>query len=160
MKFYEALNEQMNFEYESAYLYKSMAAYLEDEGYGGFAFWMNAQVAEEVGHGEKIRAFLHEKGIKPVYRELAKPADDFSSVLDVFQRSLAHEKIVTENIDKLVNLARESDDKAGEIFLQWFVMEQVEEEDSFSNIIQRLERIGDSKAGLYNFDGVMGQRRD
>ena len=154
----DLLNEQMNFEYESAYIYKAMSAYTNDEELDGFTSWLDLQVDEEIVHGEGMRKFLQSVGYKPHYTAMAEPKSDYESALDVMQTALEHEKEVTRRITNIANEARESDARVFS-FIQWYIDEQVEEEENFSKIIRRLERIGDDWHSIYMLDQELGQRQ-
>lgn len=158
MKIFDALNEQMNFELESAYLYRQMAGYLADQGMDGMAHFMNEQVAEEVEHSDKIRQFLYEVNYRINYRAIDPGSRDYDSILDVFQKALDHEKVVTSKIHDLVRLAREEGELRAESMLQWFVNEQVEEEDNFTTLVEQLERVDGHWEGLYMLDNSLAQR--
>lgn len=157
-KLYDGLNEQMNFELESAYIYATMAAYLDGKGMAGMTHFIDLQVKEEVEHAERIKVFLREIGYDVKYRSLDPGNGKFTSILDVFQKALDHEKVVTANIHNLVNDAKKDNDQKALNLLYWFVDEQIEEEDTFSTIVERIERIEDSWAGLYQYDSILAQR--
>ncbi len=154
----KALNTQANAEMWSAHLYLSMSLQLSAEGLGGFAQWMRIQYQEEVQHAFKIMRFLVERGGKPTLSDIKDIPVDFGSTVEIFELALEHEKKVTDNIDKLVDLIREENDKATEYALQWFVTEQVEEEATLVGIIEKLKRIGDG-AGLYMLDKELAARQ-
>jgi len=154
----EALNDQVNKELYSAYLYQAMGAQAEFDGFEGIASWMSVQAEEEVFHAKKIYNFINEKGGRVELESIEKPPVDFDSVQAMFEGALEHEQFVTKSINELVDLAQEENDHATEIFLQWFVEEQVEEEDSVESILDKLELIGDSGQGLLMFDKELGQR--
>lgn len=153
----DKLNEQMNFEYESAYIYKAMAAYTDDLDLDGVTTWLEAQTDEEIFHGEGMRKFLQSVGYKPHYTAIAEPKNDYDSLLDVMQTALDHEKEVTRRITEISNQAREEDARVFS-FIQWYIDEQVEEEENFSKIIKRLERVGDDWHSIYILDQELGQR--
>ena len=152
------MNEQMNFEYESAYIYKTMAAFLKDMEMDGMAHFMELQASEEVEHAEEFKNMLQNLGNSVKFRTLDPGAGKFDSILDVFEKALAHEKVVTENITKLYEQALKEKNRPVQNFLSKFIHEQVEEEDNFRGIIERLERINESWAGLYIYDGELGRR--
>lgn len=154
----KALNIQANAEMWSAHLYLSMSLQLSAEGLGGFAQWMRVQYQEEVQHAFKILRFLVERGGKPTLSDIKDIPVDFGSTVEIFELALEHEKLVTDSIDKLVDLIREENDKATEYALQWFVTEQVEEEATLVGIIEKLKRIGDG-AGLYILDKELAARQ-
>ena len=158
MKILDMVNEQMNFELESAYVYRGMAIYAAYEDFDGFAAWLDAQVREEIEHSEKMKAFLQEVGYKPTYRQMPKPEDSYESLLDVMKTALDHEKLVTKKITEIVHAAREEKDERVISFLQGFIDEQVEEEDTFSKLVTRLERIHGNMGALYFMDSQMGKR--
>ncbi|MBU5669846.1 ferritin [Peptoniphilus sp. MSJ-1] len=157
-KLIKAINEQYNFEIESGYIYISMAHYVKDKGMDGFAHFFYKQAEEEFEHAEKFREFLFDIDEKPVLAEIPKPQEEFGNFTETFKTALEHEKEVTKRIHELYDLAIEENDHRAKSVLQWFVDEQVEEEDTFRGIIERLERINESWAGLYIYDGELGQR--
>lgn len=158
MKILDAINEQANFELESAYVYLTMSSYLADQDMAGMKHFMDQQAKEEIEHAEKMIRFLQEVGYSVKYRPLDPGDGKFDSLLDVFKKALAHEKQVTENIYKLVDLARKEDYKPAESMLQWYVDEQVEEEDNFNTLITQLERAGSNWGALYQIDHYMSKR--
>lgn len=157
-KLAQALNEQINKEIFSEYLYLSMAAYAVDKGMGGFSNWFIMQAQEEHFHAMKIFHYLNERGARVVLEAIGKPEENFSSIIELFHKGLEHEKYVTQSINDLVSLARGENDYAMQQFLGWFVEEQVEEEASFETIIAKLEMLGDKGAGLIMMDNQLGAR--
>jgi len=157
-KLYEHLNEQMNFELESAYIYATMAAYLDKMNMKGMAHFLEKQAEEEVEHAKKFKKFLQDTGYGVKYRKLEPGSGEFDSILDVFSKALAHEKKVTARINDLVKEAREEEDQRVLNLLAWFVDEQIEEEDTFSIIKERLERIDGAWNGLYFLDSELGRK--
>lgn len=154
----DALNEQMKNEFFSAYLYKAMAAYFEDEDLPGFAHWMKLQALEELCHGEKFFNYICEAGGRAVLLPIDGPKTDYESPLDVFEYSLKHEQFVTASIDNLMTLAKSENAHATEIFLQWFVTEQVEEEANFGLVLKKVKRLEGDSRGLMMMDQELGQR--
>lgn len=154
----KALNQQINAELYSAYLYQSMAAYFEDKSLVGFANWMDLQAEEEMAHARKIYDFVNERGGRVILEGIEKPKSSWESQLDVFKESLAHEEKITAMINDLVSLAAAEKDYATHSFLQWFVDEQVEEEDTVGEIVDKLELIGDSTQGLFMMDDKLAAR--
>lgn len=154
----KALNQQVNAEFYSAYLYLGMSTYFESLSLPGFANWMFVQYQEEVSHALKIFHFVNERGGKAELFTIEKPLQDWSSPLNVFEASLKHEQHVTNLIDNLVDLAIKEKDHATNSFLQWFVNEQVEEEASASTIVDQLKMIDNSKNGLYLLDRELTKR--
>ena len=157
-KMEEALNGQLNAELYSAYLYLSMAAYFESVDLAGFANWMRIQNREEQFHAMKFYDYIIERGGRVTLRRIETPPSDWDSPLAAFEATLEHERKVTGLINDLVYLARQEKDNASEIFLQWFVNEQVEEEDNVSKGLGQLKLIKDSPQALFMMDKEMGQR--
>ena len=153
-----ALNSQFNAETYSAYLYLSMAAYFQSISLGGFANWMRVQAQEELTHAMKFYDFINERGGRVTLTAIDAPPTKWKSILDVFEATLSHEQKVTSLINDLVNLALKEKDHASQIFLQWFVSEQVEEEDSADEIVQKLKLIGDAGGGIFMLDREFAQR--
>jgi ferritin len=154
----KSLNHQINRELYSAYLYVSMASYAVSEGLNGFANWFTVQAKEEVFHAEKMYNYVNQQGSKVILEAIEQPPVDFSSMLDLFEKTLEHEKGVTAMINNLVKLAREENDYATESFLKWYVTEQVEEEASPTEIIQKLKLIGKDGRGLLMIDKELAAR--
>ena len=157
-KLLDAMNEQMKNEFASAYIYLAMAGYFQAEDLPGTANWMRVQAMEELTHGEKFFHFICDAAGRTDLRAIDMPQNSFKSPLDCFKAGIKHENFVTASINNLVNLARKDNNYAAEIFLQWFVTEQVEEEANFNLIIKKLERIGDDGNGLLRLDEELGQR--
>ncbi len=155
----EALNKQLNAELYSAYMYLSMTAWFEAMNLDGFASWMKAQALEEVEHAMKFYNFINERGGRVRLMPIEGPPTDWDSPVDVFEAAYKHEQYVTSLINDLVNLAVEEKDHATQIFLQWFVTEQVEEEASFSSILEKLRMVGESPGPLFMMDRELGQRQ-
>ncbi len=157
-KIQDAMNQQIKNELDSAYLYLSMAAYFESINLPGLAHWMRMQDEEERLHAMKFYDFIHERGGRVILLALDQPAAEFESPLDVFEKTLEHEQKVTALINGLYALAVEEKDYASQIFLQWFITEQIEEEDNAGQIIETLKMIGDSHQGLLMLDRELAQR--
>ena len=157
-KLVDQLNKQISEEINSAYLYLSMAADFENKNLSGMAGWMYSQYHEEMEHAQKIYKYLVERGEKVILGEIKKPQDSWNSPKEVFEASLKHEKYITGCIDRLYKLAIEADDVATQIFLQWFVTEQVEEEASVDAVINKISMVGDNPNGLYMLDKELGAR--
>jgi ferritin len=155
-----AINEQINKELFSAYLYLAMAAHFEAINLPGFAKWMKVQAEEERGHGMKMWDYLYERGAKVVLKAIENPTKAFGRPREIFEEVLAHERKVTALINALHALAVEEKDPATEIFLQWFVTEQVEEEKNASDLVEQLKMSGDQSFGLLFMDQhVLGERK-
>jgi ferritin len=157
-KMHKAFNDQINAEMYSSYLYLSMESYFQSISLTGFAAWMRAQVQEEMMHAMKFYDFVHERNGKVTLEATDKPETSWSSPLVAFEHILKHEEHVTSLINNLVDLAISEKDHASNIFLQWFVTEQVEEEASAGAIIDRLKLIQDNPSGLFMLDAELGKR--
>ena len=157
-KMTKALNDQINNELYASYLYLSMSAWFESQNWPGFAHWMRLQSQEEYDHAMKIYEFVHERGEQVTLTSIAGPKTEWKKPLDAFKDALAHEKKVTGNFQDLTDLAIKLKDHATQIFLQWFVTEQVEEEKNADEIIQMLLKIGDSTGAMFQLDRQLGKR--
>ncbi|MBN1818992.1 MAG: ferritin [Sedimentisphaerales bacterium] len=157
-KMEKALNGQINAELYSAYLYLSMAAWFESKNLPGFANWMRIQFQEEQFHAMKFYDYILERGGTVTLSAIEAPQTTWKSPLDAFESTLEHEQKVTGLINDLVYLARDEKDNASEIFLQWFVTEQVEEEDNVNTILGQLEWIKDHPQALFGLNKELGQR--
>lgn len=153
-----ALNEQINKEIFSAYLYLSMSIHLDSIGLKGMAHWMKIQYQEELMHADKIINYLISKGEKPELKEIKQPQNNWNSIVSIFEAGLKHEEYITQSINDIVVLTKETNDFSTFNFLQWFITEQNEEEEIFRDILDELKMIGDNKAGLFFIDKEMGQR--
>lgn len=154
----DAINEQIGHEMASAYLYLSMAAYFESENLPGFAKWMRIQFSEEQSHAMKFFDYVLDQGEKVVLQAIPQPQISFASALDVFKRTYEHEQKVTKLILGIYQTAVKENDIASQIFLQWFINEQVEEEKNASTIVDLLSKIGTSVGSLYQLDHNLGKR--
>lgn len=157
-KMEKALNAQLNAEMYSGYLYLSMAAYFEDEGLNGFANWMRVQAQEELDHGMKFYDYIIRRGAKVVLEEIEKPQTEWDSTLAAFEHVLSHEQLVTSLINNLVDLAIVEKDHATNNFLQWFVEEQVEEEENAMEILGKVKLAGDSSQIIYMLNDEFATR--
>jgi ferritin len=157
-KIQEAFNAQINAELFSAYLYMSMAAYFDNKNLSGFANWMKVQTQEEMTHAQKFYDFIIERGGRAEMRAIDKPKSDWESTKSVFEETYKHEQHVTALINDLVDLSLAEKDHAAYNFLQWFVNEQVEEEASADEILQKLIMIGDFGPGVYMMDKDLAAR--
>lgn len=157
-KMEKALNKQINAELYSAYLYLSMSAYFESVELPGAAQWMKSQTQEEMMHAMKIYEFVNERGGRVKLEAISEPEMEWDSPLNAFEDALKHEKHVTSLINDLVDLAISEKDHATQIFLQWFVTEQVEEEASANSVVQKLKLAGESPGGLFMVDRELGTR--
>ena len=157
-KMSDAINQQINAELYSAYLYLAMGAYFKDKALDGFAGWMEAQAQEEVSHAQKFYNELFERGGRVTLEAIDKPPAEWDSAKAVFQAVYEHEQKVTSMINNLADLANQDNDHASQVFLHWFVSEQVEEEANAKAICDKLEMIGDHPQGLLMLDRELGQR--
>ncbi len=152
------LNKQIVAEIYSAYLYLSMSAYFLSLNLSGFAQWMRAQAQEELVHGMKIFDYVNERGSRVLLDAVEKPPTKWASPESAFEAAYKHEQKVTGMINKLVDLAVAESDHASNNFLQWFVSEQVEEEASADEVVQKLKMVGSAGGGLFMIDRELGQR--
>ncbi|MFH0733205.1 MAG: ferritin [bacterium] len=157
-KIEDALNKQLNDELFSSYLYLSMTAYLETTPFEGFAHWMKLQSVEEYEHGMKFFSYLNEIGGKVKLAAMEAPKADWTDPQQVFEAALEHEYKITNGINNLVGLAIEEKDYATNLFLNYFVKEQVEEVASVIKIIEKFKMIGESKNGLFWLDKELKKR--
>ncbi len=157
-KMYTLLNEQVKHELESAYLYYAMVAYFSAEGLDGMAVWMTAQAQEEMAHASKFFNYINERGSKVVLKPLDLSKTSWGSPLEAFRDALQHEEFITAKINALMKEAIAEDDYASKVLLDWFVQEQVEEEDSVGKVVQLLERVGEKGQGLIMIDRELGRR--
>ena len=158
-KIEKALDDQLMEEYASSHLYLSMAAYFKSINLDGFAHWMQQQSGEEMGHAMKFYGYIFEQQGKVTLGGIEKPQSEWASPLAAFEAAYHHEQKITGLINNLANLAIGEKDHATNIFLHWFVTEQVEEEANAIEIIQKLKMVGDSKQGLLMLDHELGQRK-
>lgn len=157
-KMEKALNEQINAELYSAYLYLAMAAYFESQGLAGFANWMKVQAKEEQFHAEKFYGYVYDSDGRVILKGIEAPPHAWNGPLDAFQQVLKHERHVTALINNLMNLAIEEKDHATQDMLHWFVREQVEEENSARQIIDELKLVEGSGGGIFMINRELGQR--
>jgi ferritin len=154
-----ALNQQLNRELYSGYLYLSMAAYFESLGLRGFANWMKVQSQEELMHAMKFFDYIARRGGRVELFEIEEPPKSWSSPLNAFEYGLEHERKVTQLISDLVELAIAEKDHSTFSMLQWFVKEQVEEEESFDEIVEKLRMAKDNNMILLMIDRELGERK-
>ena len=157
-KLQDALNEQINAEMWSAYLYLSMAMHFQAEGRPGFANWYSVQFQEEQAHAEILRNYVNARGGRVVLKAIDAVPTERKSELDAFQATLEHEQKVTGLINNLYAMAEAEKDYASRARLDWFVNEQVEEEDNCRTLIDRLKLIGDNGLALYTLDNELAAR--
>jgi ferritin len=153
----EALNQQVNREFYSAYFYLAMSAHSDFSGLKGCASWFMMKNYEETQHAMKIYKYLLSQGQQITLLPIAQPPLTFDSPLAMFEQTLAHEQGVTRNFNELTDVALSERDHATQIFLQWFITEQVEEEATVSEIINKIKLIGGRGDGLFMIDNQLGQ---
>ena len=153
-----ALNQQINDEYYSSYIYQSMVAYFEDLNLDGSAHWMKMQAEEEHLHALKIFNYVVERGGRVELFTIDAPPGEWDSARAAFEAALEHEKLMTEKISKLADLAIEERDHATNNLMQWYVSEQVEEEANVDDILKKLDLMGDTGTGLFLMDRELKSR--
>ena len=153
-----AINDQMIREMYSAYLYMSMSNFSNSLGLKGFANWLIVQYHEEMFHAMKMYEYLQSQGSEIKLKQIDEPQAQWESPLDMFEKVLEHEQKVTKWINELMDLAVEEKDHASQIFLQWYVTEQIEEEENDNDIIAPLKLIGDNPQGLMMLDKDLAAR--
>lgn len=158
-KLQNALNDQINEEIFSAYLYLAMAAYFQSLNLNGFAAWMKAQAQEEMSHAMKFFGFIDEMEGRAILRAVQEPQKEWVSPLDAFRAALGHERHISGRINDLYRLALAESCYPMQIMLQWFIKEQVEEEAAAAAIVHQLGQIQDSPQGLWLIDRELGARK-
>ena len=154
----DAMNDQINKELYSSYLYLSMAAYLEDRNLPGFAHWMRVQEAEERGHAMKLYDFMVERGGRVMLNAIDAPKAEWNSTLELAEEVAAHEAKITASINALYELALKEKDYPTQIMLQWFITEQVEEEKKAAEIVANLKLIEDRGTAVLMLDHRLAKR--
>ena len=157
-KLVKALNEQVNAEYFSAYLYLSMSAFAERAALKGAANWLFVQAMEEMTHGLHMYQYILDRGAAPVLTAIESPTSVFTGINEIYEMVLSHEQKVTERINAIASLALKENDHACYQFIMWYVNEQVKEEANASDIIGRLQMIGKDKGLLLSFDNELAAR--
>lgn len=157
-KMEEALNEQINAELYSSYLYLSMSAYFVRKNLSGFAHWMNVQAQEEAAHAMIFFNYVNERGGKVELKAIAKPDMEWKDAIKVFEAVQKHEQKVTSLINNLVDVAIKEKDHATNNKLQWFVAEQVEEEANVGEILEQLKLVEGKGQGLLLLDRELKTR--
>lgn len=157
-KLCNALNKQLNNELYSAYLYLSMSSYAASIGLKGSANWFMVQYQEEMVHAMKFYSYINSRGEHTELAAIAAPPTKFKNLLEMFEQTLTHEQFITSSINELTDLAQTEKDHATVIFLQWFVTEQIEEEENDRDIIGKLKLIGDNGQGLLMLDTELAAR--
>jgi len=157
-KMQTALNKQIKMEMDSAYLYMSMSNWFVEQNLLGFSSWMMNQYSEEMIHAMKMYKFLQDNGAKVVLDQVEKPKASWKGPQDVFEDTLAHEKKVTASIHNLYKQAKAEDDYATEVMLQWFITEQIEEEATADEILQKIIMVGPKSTAIWWIDKDMAKR--
>ena len=157
-KMIQAINQQINKEFFSAYFYLAMQAYFSSLNLDGFANYFKVQVQEERDHALGFFNYLNKIGGKIYLTELQKPQNEFSSPQEVFELALQHEQTITQSLHSLMTIAREINDHTTEIFLQWYITEQTEEEENMGRVLNKLRLIKGDGAGLFMIDSELAQR--
>jgi ferritin len=154
----DAINDQINFELYSAYIYLSMATWFEEQNLAGMAHWMELQALEEYAHAMRFYRHIVERGGRVTMKAIDGPKTEWSSPLEVWEDAYNHEKIVSDRISKIGDMAEKLNDRAAVPMLQWFYAEQVEEEAQTMEMRDLLKMIGDSVPALLQLDGRLGAR--
>lgn len=154
----KSLNEQINKELYSAYLYLSMSAWFENQNLPGFAKWMHMQAEEEYEHAMKFFGHIADRGGKVELKTIAGPQVDWKSNLEVVEQVLEHEQLVTASINSLYDQALSEKDYPAQVMLQWFIDEQVEEEKNASELVHLVSVLGKNETGLVMLDQRLAQR--
>lgn len=157
-KMQDALNEQVNKEFYSAYLYLAMSAYCNNLGLPGFSNWMRQQYEEEILHVTKMYDYILDQGGSVHLKQIDEPPKEYGTPVDIFETTLEHEQFVTGSINELMSLAVDERDYATQTFLQWYVTEQVEEEANVGDILAPLRMVGEDKSGLMMVDQQLATR--
>jgi len=157
-KMSEAINQQINREIYSAYLYLSMASYFDSIGLKGCANWMKIQYQEEMMHAMKMYEYLYQRGARATMLPIEAPLSEWSSPLAAFEATLAHEKKVTGLINALVSMAKEENDGDSVKFLAWFIKEQEEEEESAGDKVSKFKKAGSENARIKDLDSELSKR--
>jgi len=152
------LNEQIQKEFNSAYIYLGMKEYLETQNLEGFAHFFYMQAKEEVEHAMKISDYINQKGGTVELEAIEKPEANFESPIDVFEKALAHERYITGSIYDILEISIKEKDHSSVAFLQWFVVEQDEEEATMETILAKLNQVGLEGPGLLMRDEQLGKR--
>ncbi len=153
-----ALEGHLGAELESAYLYLAMSAWCEAKAFKGFGRWLRIQFEEELAHATKLLDYLLARGSTVSFGPVAAPTADFGSILQVFEKTLEHERLVTDKVHRLYELAGAEKDSATQVFLQWFVSEQVEEEARAAEIVDKLRMVSDRPGSSLYLDKEYGKR--
>lgn len=157
-KLLQLMNEQLRNEFEAAYKYLGMAAYLETTPYKGMAHWMRVQSKEETEHAMKIFDYINSRCNHVELLPITNMPTMYNSPLDAFKEALKHEQLVTSLVNTMYKTAFELNDYASQFFLQWYITEQVEEEEQVQDIIDQIEAVQDSKSGIFAINSKLANR--
>lgn len=157
-KLLDEMNKQLNYELFSAYYYTAMEVYCSEKQLDGFANFFKEQTKEELDHARMFFDFIQRKNGKIVLDTIDKPDSDFEDLYDVFKKGYEHEQFVTSRIYKLMDIATDEREHSTISFLNWFVDEQVEEEETFQKIMDKIKLIGDNVNALLQLDAKLAQR--
>lgn len=157
-KLEKSLNDQITFEFYSSYTYLAMSAFCESCDLSGFANFFRIQAKEELDHAMKLYDYVFQKGGKVVLGEIEQPKKEYDSMVDVFETGLSHERIVTNRIYDITDIATEEREHATISFLKWFIDEQVEEENNFNSLLKKVKRCENNSAALYMLDDELANR--
>ena len=155
----EILNEQINKEFYSAYLYLAMSAYLSEIGLYGFSKWAEIQAREEIDHGMIVFEYLIKQNARVELKNLETPKIKLGCPQEIFEQIYEHEKTITESINSIAKLTENECDLATRKFIDWYLDEQIEEEDNIHRILQKMKNFGTEKASLYLIDKELGERK-
>ena len=155
----DAINTQIRNEYYSSYLYLSMSAYCESRNFPGFASWLRRQSEEELVHAMKLFDYMLDRGGRVVLESIDRPPSEFGTLLEVFEELFEHEREVTGMINSLYDLALSQNDHATAVALHWFIEEQVEEEKSAEEVVEKMKLAADNGAALMILDAELGSRQ-
>ena len=154
----KSINNQIADEFNAGYLYLSMSAYCESIGFRGFAKWLRKQSEEEIGHGMKLIDYMNDQFSRVELQQIYAPEKTFGSLTDMMEQALLHEQEISDGIYLLYGQAGEENDYTTQTMLDWFITEQLEEEKTVGDIVEKLRIFGENKASLYLIDQELGQR--
>ncbi|EPY2275598.1 ferritin [Clostridium sporogenes] len=157
-KLLKALNNQINFEFYSSYIYLAMSSYAESEDLAGFANFFRVQAQEEIFHAMKFYDYVNQMSGRVILEKIDQPKIQYKNILECFEDGFNHEKIVTSRIYDLTDISTEEKEHATISLLKWFIDEQVEEENNFNTIIRKLRRAESNPAVLYMLDDELAAR--
>ena len=158
-KIESALNQQINAELWSSYLYLSMSCDMDNKGFEGISSWFSIQSREEYLHAERLMKFIGNRNGKVTLMPIQEVKQEWNTPTEAFEDTLKHEKIVTGLVNNLVEMAMQAKDFATQNMMKWFVDEQVEEESNVHKILDKLKKINNDPVGLYSLDQQLGQRQ-